>query len=391
MTDDAQQPASTTTNSLSAPLGVRPSGEGIRTGLRLVAEGTRPSRALITEIFREIMAGVATPAQIGGLLIGLRRVGETQETITGAAQAMREALIPIPCARAPVIDCCGTGGSGIPRRNVSTAVAFAVAACGVAVAKHGNRGISSRSGSADVLERLGVNIRATPTTVGRCLDAVGVGFLFAPSLHPAMKFAAAPRRELGVRTLFNLLGPLTNPAGVSRQVVGVYDPHRVEELARALGSLGSARVFVVHGFRAGVTLRAPTGELAALKAAPALDDLSPEGESLVVEWTGAEIVTHVLTPDMAGIDPVPIADLAGGSPEENAAAMVRMLDGERGAYRSAVQYSGALALLVAGDDGLEALPSLATQIGEALDSGAARRTMDALVAHSHGRVIDSIG
>lgn len=351
----------------------------IRVGLKTLAAGEQPSRAEITEIFREIMAGQAEPSQIGALLMGINLNGITTEAIAGAAAAMREAVIAVPCTRKPVIDTCGTGGSGIPRRNVSTAVALAVAACGVAVAKHGNRGISSPSGSADVLERLGVNIAAPPEVVGACIDRIGVGFLFAQALHPAMRHAGPTRRALGIRTLFNLLGPLTNPAGVRRQVVGVFDPQRCADLARALGELGSERVFVVHGFC--------PGDRAAPNSRPGIDDLSPDGESLVAHMRrGAngqiKVETFTLRPADAGLPATPLAGIAGGTPQENADALRELLAGAPGPYRTAVQYSGALSLLVAGDQPLTELPKLAAKIGEVLDNGKAREVLASLAEGS---------
>ena len=345
----------------------------IRAGLAALARDQAIGRAEALAIFREIVAGAADPAQIGALLLGLAIRGERAEVIAGAVTAMREAVVRVPC-RADAIDTCGTGGSGINRRNVSTAVALAAAACGVAVAKHGNRGISSPSGSADVLAQLGVDITAGPDTVARCIDTVGVGFMFAPSLHPAMKHAAGPRRALGLRTIFNLVGPMTSPAGVRRQVLGVFDPRRCAAMAAALGDLGSERVFVVHGFLA--------GQPASADSPPGIDDLSPEGESLVVEWRGGAVHSHVLRPEHAGLAPVPIRALAGEDPAGNAAALRRLLDGEPGAYRTSVQYSGALALLVAGDGSLADLPALARRIGAALDDGSARRVLADLVACS---------
>ncbi len=342
----------------------------IRHGLAQLVADAALGRDEALAIFREIIAGSADPAQIGALLLGLAIRGERAEVIAGAVQAMREAVIRVPC-RADAIDTCGTGGSGVARRNVSTAVALAVAACGVAVAKHGNRGISSPSGSADVLAALGVDITASPETVARCVDRVGVGFLFAPGLHPAMKHAAGPRRALGLRTIFNLLGPMTSPAGVRRQVLGVFDPRRCVAMAAALGDLGSARVFVVHGFRA--------GEAAAADGPAGIDDLSPEGESLVVEWRAGRVHEHVLRPEDAGLAPVAIAGLAGEDPAANAAALQRLLEGEPGPYRTSVQYSGALALLVAGEGELGELPALAARIGAALDDGSARRVLAELV------------
>jgi len=339
----------------------------MRAGLRTLARGHHLSTASAAAIFREIMAGTCDPAQIGALLMGLAIKGETMGEISGAAEAMREASTRVPTARSPVIDVCGTGGSGVPRRNVSTATALAVAACGVAVAKHGNRAASSRSGSADVLETLGVDISAPPERVGRCIDELGVGFLFARSLHPAMGHAAPVRRALGVRTVFNLLGPLTNPARVRRQVLGVFDPARCFDLAHALGTLGSERVFVVHGFRVGVEAspRSPAG----------IDDLSPEGPSLVVEWDGEQLIEHVLTRADAGLDEQPLHDLAGGDPRANAGALERVLAGERGAYRDAVIHAGALALVVAGDEPLSTLPDQAARIAAVLDDGSAAQVL----------------
>ena len=345
----------------------------IREGLARLVQGEGIGRVAAVEIFREIVRGAAEPAQIGALLMGLAIRGEAAEVIAGAVVAMREALIRVPC-RADAIDTCGTGGSGIARRNVSTAVALAVAACGVPVAKHGNRGISSPSGSADVLAQLGVDIGAGPQAVARCVDTVGVGFLFAPSLHPAMKHAAGPRRAIGLRTIFNLLGPMANPAGVRRQVVGVFDPRRCAAMAAALGELGSERVFVVHGSLA--------GHPAAAGGPAGIDDLSPEGESLVVEWRRGQLHHHVLRPAHAGRTCAPLRGLAGEDPAGNAAALRRLLDGEVGPYRTSVQYSGALALLVAGEGELAELPILAARIGAVLDDGSARRVLADLVACS---------
>jgi anthranilate phosphoribosyltransferase len=350
----------------------------MRAGLLDLAAGRSLDRAATEAIFDEIIAGACDPAQIGALLMGLSIRGETTEQIAGAAAAMRRAVVPIAHRHAEVLDTCGTGGSGIARRNVSTAVALAVAACGVPVAKHGNRGASSPSGSADVLEALGVNVAASPAQVERCLDDLGVGFLFAPALHPAMRHAVGPRRALGLRTLFNLLGPLTNPAGATRQLLGVFDPGRLEAVARALSALGSRRVLVVHGFFAGVPA-SPQGP-------PGIDDLSPEGESLVVELHAGSVQTWVVAPEDAGLPRVPLRELAGGSPEDNARALAALLDGAPGAYRTAVQYSGALALVAAGDGDRSALPQHAAAIGRALDDGSVRRLFDALVRQSHAEV-----
>jgi anthranilate phosphoribosyltransferase len=349
----------------------------MRAGLRTLAAGHHLSTSAAAAIFREIMAGACEPAQIGALLMGLALKGESLGEISGAAEAMREASTRIDTQRSPVIDVCGTGGSGIPRRNVSTAVAIAVAAAGVAVAKHGNRAASSRSGSADVLEALGVDVGAPPATVARCLDEVGVGFLFARTLHPAMRHAGPIRDALGVRTVFNLLGPLTNPARVRRQLLGVFDPRRCHDLARALGTLGSERVFVVHGFAAGVPANAgsPAG----------IDDLSPEGESLVVEWRDGELFEHVLRRADFDLPEQSLRDLSGGDPSDNAEALRRVLTGEPGAYRNAVLHAGALALLVAGDEPISSLPRHVERIAAVLDDGTAAQTLTALIQTSHRR------
>ncbi len=350
-------------------------------GLRALAAGRDLEAGESAAIFREIMAGSCAPAQIGGLLMALAIKGETMAEISGAAEAMREASTRVSSSRRPIIDTCGTGGSGIPRRNVSTAASLAVAACGVAVAKHGNRAASSRSGSADVLEALGVNVQADPGQVGRCIDEVGVGFLFARTLHPAMGHAGPVRRALGVRTIFNLLGPLTNPARVRRQVLGVFDPRRCHDLARALGRLGSERVFVVHGFRRGIA--------AAPDAPPGIDDLSPEGESLVVEWRAGEVHEHVLRRADFGLEERPLAEIAGADPAANAGALRRLLGleggpGQEPAYSEAVVQAGALALLVAGDEPLSRLPALGGEIAGALEGGAAAEVLRRLVEVSHG-------
>ncbi|MCA9708957.1 MAG: anthranilate phosphoribosyltransferase [Myxococcales bacterium] len=352
-----------------------PDAPATRAGLAALAAGEVLDRTALEAVFDELIAGRCDPAQVGALLMGLAIRGETPEQIAGAAAAMRRAVVPIAHRHPEVLDTCGTGGSGIPRRNVSTAVALCVAACGVPVAKHGNRGASSPSGSADVLEALGVHVAAEPATVAACLDRVGVGFLFAPRLHPAMKHAMGPRRALGIRTIFNLLGPLTNPAGATRQLLGIFDPTRCAHVAAALGALGSRRVLVVHGFRQGVA--------AAPDAPWGIDDLSPEGESLVVQWHEGRLHTHVLTPAHAGLPEVPLAQLAGGSPQDNAAALSALLHGAPGAYRTAVQLSGALALVAAGDGPLDALPEHAARIGAVLDDGSARRVLEALVQTSH--------
>ncbi|HWB74858.1 MAG TPA: anthranilate phosphoribosyltransferase [Nannocystaceae bacterium] len=353
------------------------SDAAMREALSLLARGEPIGRDRITAAMRELIAGACDPAQIGALLMGLAARREHIDEIVGAAIAMREASIPVPSTRVDLLDTCGTGGSGIARRNVSTAVAIAVSACGVAVAKHGNRAASSTSGSADVLELLGVDLGAPPETVGASIDAHGIGFCFAPALHPAMKHAAGVRRALGFRTLFNLLGPLCNPARATRQLLGVYDPSRCRDLAAALGQLGSTRVLVVHGFLAGVS--AEDG------ARAGIDDLSCEGETLVWQWHRGELSRRVLRPADAELPEVPIADLAGEDPLRNAEALLRVLDGDPGPYRTAVQYGGALALVAAGEGDFADLPAHARRIAAVLDDGSARSRLADLVAKSHDR------
>ncbi|MGH1343331.1 MAG: anthranilate phosphoribosyltransferase [Nannocystales bacterium] len=347
----------------------------VRAALRELAAGRDLPRATMTAVLREIMAGDAHPGQLGALLMGLAAKGETSEEIAGAAVAMREAMTPVSAEASELVDTCGTGGSGVARRNVSTAVAIVLAACGVKVAKHGNRAASSRSGSADVLEALGVGIAASADTVSACIDGVGVGFLFAAALHPAMKHAMPVRKALGVRTLFNLLGPLTNPAGAKRQLLGVFDPRRCMPLASALSALGSTRVMVVHGFRCGVR--------AAEDAPWGIDDLSPEGESLVAHGHHGVVKRWVLTPEQAGVERFAWEEIAGGDPADNAEALKAVLHGAPGRYRDAVVYSGAAGLLVAGEQGVAALPELADRIAAALDDGSAAATLAALVKASN--------
>lgn len=349
----------------------------MRAALAALVRGEHLDRAQMAACMRELVAGDCEPAQIGALLLGLAARGEHIDEIVGAVTALREAVVPVPCTRTDLLDTCGTGGSGIPRCNVSTAVAIAVSACGVAVAKHGNRAATSTSGSADVLECLGVDLAAPPEVVARSIDRFGIGFCFAPALHPAMRHAAGARRALGVRTLFNLIGPLCNPARATRQILGVYDPSRCRDLARALGELGSTRVLVVHGFRAGTA--------AADGGSAGIDDVSCEGETLVWQLYRGVLERRVIRPGDAELPEVALDELAGGDPQHNANALLRVLEGAPGAYRTAVQYGGALALLAAGDGDFGDLPAYARQIAAVLDDGRARARLADLVAASHDR------
>ncbi len=280
--------------------------------------------------FGAIMDGEASPAQIAALLVSLRMKGETVPEILGAARAMRARMSRITVSKSPLLDTCGTGGDGAGTFNISTAVAFVAAACGVAVAKHGNRAISSRSGSADVLVACGVNVEASAEVIGRCLETLNLGFLFAPARHPALKHAGPIRKELGVRTVFNLLGPLTNPAGATRQLLGVYDRALVEPIAEVLKLLGSERAWVVHG---------EDGQ----------DEISLAGPTFVAVLEGGAVTRRTLSPEDVGLSRQPASALRGGSPEENAAIMREVLRGKGpGAITDAVALNAAAALHVAG-------------------------------------------
>jgi anthranilate phosphoribosyltransferase len=316
----------------------------------------------MTAVVLEIMDGQATAAQIGALLVALRMKGETVDEVVGAARAMRARALAITPPEGVFVDTCGTGGDGQSTLNVSTVAALVVAAAGVKVAKHGNRALSSRSGSADVLEALGVNVAAPPNVVERCLAEVGIGFLFAPAFHGATRHAAGPRREIGVRTLFNLLGPLTNPAGARHQLVGVYALERVELVAQVLGRLGSAHALVVHGVGG-------------------LDELAPDGPTEVAELRAGEVRRYKLVPQDFGLAEEDRAGLRGGDAQENARAVRELLSGERrGAARSTVVMSAAAALHVAGAGGLAECARLAAA---RIDDGAAARVLARLVEASH--------
>lgn len=284
------------------------------------------SRGEMAEAIGEIMDGVATPAQIGGLLIALRAKGEAVDELIGAATAMRDRAIALPCARIErSIDTCGTGGDSSGTLNVSTLAAILIAACGGVVAKHGNRALSSRCGSADVLEALGIAIDVDPGVVARCIDQVGIGFAFAPRFHAATRHAAAPRRELATRTIFNLLGPLTNPARVSHQVVGVYDRRWCEPMATALGALGVRRAAVVHG-------------------SGGLDEIAVRGETVVALFDQGATVLWTLTPKQFGAVDCDPGALAGGDAAHNARALRDVLHGADNAFLTAAAMTAALGL-----------------------------------------------
>ncbi len=305
-----------------------------------------------------IMDGRATPAQVAALLVALHLKGETADEIAGAAAAMRAHAIAVPVTRRPIVDVCGTGGDASGTFNISTAVAFVVAGAGVTVAKHGNRAMSSKCGSADVLEALGVRIDAPPEVAAAALDAHGIAFLFAQAYHPAMRYVAPVRREIGVRTLFNIIGPLSNPAGAQRQVVGVPRLELLGLVAVALSRLGCERAAVVHGHGG-------------------LDELSLAGPNRVAEWTGDDVIEYAIDPMALGIERRPNEELAGGDAARNAELVRRVLAAERGPHRDVVVLNAALALVIAGvADDLTAGLRLAL---EAIDDGRAREKLDALV------------
>jgi anthranilate phosphoribosyltransferase len=312
----------------------------------------------------EIMEGEATPAQIGAFLAALRMKGETVDEITGCAQAMKRSALPVRPAigDAMLVDTCGTGGDGTHTFNISTAAAFVVAGHGIKVAKHGNRSVSSKCGSADVLMALGANIQLTPEQAAECIETVGIAFLFAPVYHPAMRHAIGPRRELAARTVFNILGPLTNPANATNQVIGVYDPRLTETMAQVLNQMGSRAAFVVHG-------------------ADGLDELSVTGVNRVSHLDGGKVQSFDLDPTELGIPHATVADLAGGDADENATLVRGVLSGEiHGAKRDAVILNAAAALSTDCGDWNTGLEGARASI----DSGAALRVLDAFVAKTQG-------
>jgi anthranilate phosphoribosyltransferase len=325
-------------------------------GKDLTREGSR-------EVMDAIMSGEATPAQIGGFLVALRLKGETPAEIAGAAEAMRAHVVPVRPMRQDLVDTAGTGGDGGKTFNISTAAALVAAAAGAAVAKHGNRSVSSKAGSADVLEALDFDLDLTPERIAESIDTLGFGFMFAPTHHPAMRHAGPVRRELAARTVFNVLGPLTNPAGARAQVVGVYSPTLVPVIADVLAQLEARRAFVVHG-------------------AGGIDELSPAGPNLVCEVFEGKVTRREIDPLDLGVPRCDPDDLRGGDAHENAQRIREVFDGANGGRRSAILLNAAGAIAAGGHaadlkEGLE----LATA---ALDSGAAAARLDELAAFTHG-------
>lgn len=326
----------------------------IKEAINLAVQHKDLSEEQMIGVMRQIMEGNTTDAQIGAFLTALRMKGETIEEITGAAKVMREkvALIKAP---AYTVDTCGTGGDMSHTFNVSTTTALVVASCGVPVAKHGNRSVSSSCGSADVLESLGIKIDLEPQKVEQCLAQTGFGFMFAPLFHPAMKFAIGPRKEMGMRTIFNILGPLTNPAGVERQVLGVFSNDLTETMARVLGNLGVKHAFVVHG-------------------EDGLDEITNTDKTKITEVKDGKIDTYFISPEDFGISAAAKDDLSGGSAADNTKITIDILEGRKGPQRDIVLMNSAAALVV-GDkaDNFKDAINLAS---EAIDSGAARKKLD---------------
>ncbi len=333
----------------------------IQEAIAKVIEGADLSRGEMTDVMNQIMSGEATDAQIGAFLIALRVKGECVDEIAGAASVMREKATPIVTKHDVIVDTCGTGGDHSGTFNISTTAAFVAAGTGLCVAKHGNRAATSQSGSADVLSALGVNIEASPETVSRCLDDVGIGFLFAISLHGAMKYAIGPRREIGARTIFNALGPLSNPAGATRQVVGVYSAALTETLAGVLGTLGAERAFVVHG-------------------SDGLDEMTLTGPTRVSELRNGSVSTYDVLPGDFGLAQAPADALKGGDADYNAEITRSILNGEEGPRRDIVLLNAAAAI-VAGDKAHD-LNEGVQVAAEVIDSGKALEKLEGLVAAS---------
>lgn len=340
----------------------------IKTAIKIVVDGHDLTEEQMYAVLNSIMSGEVSPVLIGSFLTGLRMKGETAEEISGAVRVMREKATRVEtgidmAAGGIVVDTCGTGGDGASTFNVSTTAAFVVAGCGVTVAKHGNRAVSSSCGSADVLEAAGVNLDITPEQVSSCIKECGIGFLFAPALHGAMKHAIGPRKEIGIRTIFNVLGPLTNPSGANVQVVGVFSEALIEPLARVLGKLGSHRALVVHG-------------------EGGLDELTITGATSIADYHNGSVKTYRIVPEDFGLSRAAVEEIrCGKDSAESASMMKRILSGEPGARRDMVLLNSGAALMAAG-----AAPDISRGIelaSQCIDSGDARKKLDALIAFTN--------
>ena len=334
----------------------------IREAIQKVVEGSHLTQSETVETMNEIMSGEATPAQISCFITALRLKGETIEEITGAAQVMREKATRIQTRHRLVVDTCGTGGDQSHTFNISTTAAFVTAGAGIPVAKHGNRSVSSQSGSADVLSALGVNLEISPQEVGQCLDEIGIGFLFAPALHGAMKHAISPRREIGIRTIFNVLGPLTNPAEAQAQLVGVYAKELTVSLAEVLKNLGTQIAFVVHGH-------------------DGLDEITTTGETQVSALAARKVETYSISPHHFDMQIAKLGDLSGGTPDTNAEITRQILDGEKGPKRDVVILNAAAAI-VAGGKAMDLKAGCAVARAS-IDSGRAKHKLELLIEYTN--------
>lgn len=327
-----------------------------------VADGTALNAQEARAAFEIILSGEATPSQLGGFLMALRVRGETVDEVTGAVETMRAKMLPVS-APADAIDIVGTGGDNTGSYNISTCTALVVAGCGIPVAKHGNRSLSSKSGAAEALAELGVNIDIGPDKISECIREAGIGFMFAPLHHSAMKHVGPTRMELGTRTIFNLLGPLSNPAGVKRQMLGVFAREWVEPIAEVLRNLGSEHIWVVNG-------------------SDGMDEITTTGPTYVTELKGGNIRSFEISPDQAGLPVASPADLKGGQPAENARALREVLNGTKNAYRDVVLFNAAASLIVA--NRCETLTEGVAMAAQSIDSGAAAERLERLVATSNG-------
>lgn len=335
--------------------------ERLRSIIGKTATGAALTRDEAAHAFDKMMSGEATSAQMGGLLMALRVRGETVDEITGAVATMRAKMLTVD---APIgaIDVVGTGGDAAGSFNISTCAAFIVAGAGVPVAKHGNRALSSQSGAADVLSALGIKIDLEPVAISRCIKEAGIGFMFAPMHHPAMKHVGPTRVELGTRTIFNLLGPLSNPANVKRQIIGVFARPWVEPLAKVLAALGSERAWVVHG-------------------SDGLDEITTTGPTFVAELNSGKIRTFTISPEEVGLKKAAAADLKGGEAAHNAAALSAVLQGKKGPYRDVAIFNAAAALVVAGK--VDKIADAVKLAEKSIESGGAKTRLEKLIAVSN--------
>ena len=332
----------------------------IREAIDTVVSGESLSMETAAEVMNEIMSGEATPAQFGAFVTALRLKGETVDEIAGMAQVMRQRSLPVE-VDGVLVDTCGTGGDGAGTFNISTTSAFVAAGAGAQVAKHGNRAMSGSSGSADVLEALGAKIDLSPASVERCINETGFGFMFAQGFHPSMRFAAGPRREIGIRTVFNILGPLTNPAGAGAQVIGVADASMAANMAQALGRLGSKRALVVHGN-------------------DGLDEITTADSTRIWELHEGSITEYEITPEDLGVGRAPLSEVQASNAEQSAETLRGVLLGKQGPARDIALLNAAAALLAA--DIVGTLQEGVDEAAKSIDSGRARARMDAFVSLS---------